>query len=210
MATLADLKQRVITDMSRDDLEDDLSALLLMRIQDACEYYADTKFWFNSILTTVNTVAGVATVTIPATVRVIERVTIPAYVTELRETVLTELGDDTVQSVPDWYAYYNDLMRFYPIPDAVYTLNIYGVSKVAAPAVDADTSIWTNEAARLISAHTKMLLYRGKFRDPDGAQLAMGEVSDELTRLKRETAKRLETPLRPTMRGGRYNIMTDR
>lgn len=67
-----------------------------------------------------------------------------------------------------------------------------------------------NEAARLIAAQTKVYLYRGKFRDEAGAQFAMGEVSDELTRLKRETARRLVTPLRPVAGRSRYNINTDR
>lgn len=197
MTTLSDLKTRIIAEMVRDDLSDDLAGQLLIHIQRACEYYADEKFWFNSLVASAVTVAGTQTVAVPSTMRRVDRVTIPAYTDELVEVTLNDLDIGTVQSVPRGYAYYNDTLKFYPIPDAVYTLELTGLSKVAAPAVDADTSIWTNEAQDLIVARTKMTLYRGQFRDPEGTQLALGEVQDVFNKLKRETARRLETKLRP-------------
>lgn len=209
MATLLDLKTRIIGEMSRDDLEDDLSSILATHIARACEYYSDTKFWFNSIATTVNTVAATATVAIPSTVRIIERITLPAYNMDLQELTLRELDDYTVQSIPKYYSYYNDSLRFSPIPDAIYTLNLYGIAKVAAPATDATENIWTTEAQDLIVGQTKMTLCRGVLRDTMGVELALGEVKDALTRLKRETARRLETPLRPRMGGRHYNINID-
>lgn len=209
MATYLELRQRIITELARDDLEDDLVTTLAKHCEQACEYYADTKFWFNSVITTVDTVANTATVAIPAGVRIIERVTVPAYDTCLREVTLMELGDDTIYALPSCYSYYNDTMRFYPIPDQAYTLNIYGVSQVDTPSADDDTNIWTTEAEHLIAAHVKASLCRGVFRDPEGYQLAAGEVTDALRRLRRETARRLETPLRPGRPSRRYNINTD-
>jgi hypothetical protein len=207
MTTLADLKTRIIAEMVRDDLSDDLAAQLLIHIQRACEYYADEKFWFNSIIASAVTVAGTATVNVPATMRRVDRVSIPAYYTDaLIEVTLIDLKSDTTQSLPRGYAYYNDALKFYPIPDAVYTLELTGLAQVAAPAVDADTSIWTNEAQDLIVARTKMTLYRGQFRDPEGTQLAIAEVQEVFNKLKRETAKRLETKLRVRTPTRGYNI----
>ena len=134
MSTLADLKTRIVAETARDDLETDIPDVLLYHIQDACEFYADTKFWFNSILTTVATTANVATVTIPSTVRIIERLTLPAYDMELSEVTAYGLPETTTPTIPSHYAYYNDNIRFYPTPDAAYTLNVYGIAKVAAPA----------------------------------------------------------------------------
>ena len=88
MATLADLKTRIIAEMVRDDLADDLAAQLLIHIQRACEYYADELFWFNSLVASVNTVASTATVNIPVTFRRVDQVVIPAYYTELKENTL--------------------------------------------------------------------------------------------------------------------------
>ena len=207
MTTLADLKTRIIAEMVRDDLSDDLAAQLLIHIQRACEYYADEKFWFNSIITSAVTVAGTSTVNVPATMRRVDRVAIPAYYTDdLIEVTLNDLHTDTTQSIPRGYAYYNDALKFYPIPDAVYTLSLYGLAQVAAPAVDADTSIWTNEAQDLIVARTKMTLFRSQFRDPEGTQLAIAETQEVFSKLKRETAKRLETKLRTRNPHRGYNI----
>lgn len=197
MATLLDLKMRVAAELNRDDLEDDLSSVLATHINQACEYYADRRFWFNAIVTTMPTVANTATAAIPATVRRIDRLTIPSLGVELVETVLEDVDCPTSQTgQPRRYSYYNDTVRLFPVPGGVYTLQIYGVAQIAAPATDAASNIWTTEAYDLITAQVKMTLCRGVLRDPDGAQLAIAEVQDSLARLERETATRLVTPLR--------------
>lgn len=206
MTTLADLKTRIITEMVRDDLADDLAAQLLIHIQRACEYYSEEKFWFNSLVTTAVTVAGTQTVNVPVTMRRVDRVTIPAYTQELIEVTMQDLDFDTVQSIPRGYAYYNDALKLYPTPDAVYTLQLTGIAQVDAPELDADTSIWTNEAQDLIVARTKMTLFRGQFRDPEGTQLAIAEVQEVYSKLRRETARRLETKLRTRTPRTSYNI----
>lgn len=208
MTTLADLKTRIIAEMVRDDLADDLADQLLIHIQRACEYYADEKFWFNAIIDSAVTVAGTATIDVPASMRRVDKVSIPAYYTELIEVTLGDLATDTTQSIPRGYAYYNDALKFYPVPDAVYTLSLQGLAQVDAPAIDADTSIWTNEAQDLIVARTKMTLYRGQFRDPEGTQLAIAETQEVFSKLKRETARRLETKLRVRDRKQRFSINT--
>lgn len=212
MVTFATQKARIATEMVRDDIASggDKETVLEQHYQDAVEHYANEKFWFNTILTTATTTANVATVTIPTTVRRVEKVTIPAYYSTLRELTIGELPQwTTITGIPREYAYYNDSLRFYPIPDAAYTLNILGIAKVAAPTSGTDDNIWTNEAAPLIRAHTKMTLYRGLFRDPEGTQLALAEVQDALTRLRRETARRLDMPLTAYPRRQPYQITSD-
>lgn len=210
MATYAALKERIAQELVRDDIASggDNEALLETHISRACEFYADRKFWFNSIITTVATVANTQGVTIPATVRVIERVSIPSYSIELNEVQVGAISDEPTYALPTRYAYYNNTIRFDPIPDAVYTLNIYGIAQVSAPTLDADTNVWTTEAQDLIVARVKKNLCRGLFRDPDGAALASTEETEEFNRLLRETARRLETPLRASLTG-RYNIFAD-
>lgn len=206
MTTLSDLKTRIIAETNRDDLSDTLATQLLTHIQRACEFYADEKFWFNSLVATTPTVASTQTIDIPATFRRVDQVTVPAYNLDLTEETLLNMPIYPVYALPDRYAYYNDQLTLYPIPDAVYTLELTGIAKVTAPALDADTSIWTNEAQDLIVARAKMTLYRGQFRDPEGTQLAIAEVQEVFNKLKRETARRLETKLRPRMSRRPYNI----
>jgi hypothetical protein len=206
MTTLADLKTRIIAEMQRDDLSDTLADQLLIHIQRACEYYADEKFWFNALVASVSTVASTATVDIPTTFRRVDQVVIPSYDTELTENTLGNMPIYPVYGLPNQYAYYNDQLTLYPIPNAVYSLELTGLAAVAAPADDADTSIWTNQAQDLIVARTKMTLFRGQFRDGEGTQLAIAETQEVFAKLKRETAKRLETKLRPRVSHRRYNI----
>ncbi len=204
--TLAEIKTRIISETNRDDLADDLAVQLQTHIASACEYYADTRFWFNAIVTTVDTTAASDSVAIPATVRLVERVTLPAYYTDLQEVTLPQLGQNVANALPSHYAYCNDTLLLWPTPDAAYTLQIVGTAQIDAPTADADTNVWTTEAGDLIVAHTKFTLYRGQFRDPEAAQWAKGETTDALARLKRETARRLETPLRTNRAGARFNI----
>jgi hypothetical protein len=196
MATLLDLKVRIAAELAKDDLEDELSALLATHIERACEFYADRKFWFNAIIASASTTANVATVAIPATVRLVERVTIPAYRRELQKWPLDDMCESTATGVPSRYAYYNDELRFDPIPAGIFPLNIYGIAQVGAPVDDDDENIWTNEAQDLIVGQTKATLCRDVYRDPDGTQLAIAQVQDVLGRTKRETAGRLKAPLR--------------
>jgi hypothetical protein len=212
MVTFATQKTRIADEMVRSDLAAGgaREGLLEQHYQDAVAHYANDKFWFNSVLTTVNTVATVATVNIPATVRRVEKITIPALQRTLREVTMADIPKwEDVTGVPEVYAYFNDQLRFYPVPDAVYTLQLYGLAQIAAPSANADDNIWTNEAAPLIRAHTKATLYRGVYRDPEGTQLALAEEIDALDRLRRETARRLDMPL--TARPWRmpYRILSD-
>lgn len=206
MATLSDLKTRIITEMVRDDLSDDLATQLLNHIQSACEFYAEEKFWFNSLVASVSTVASTQTVDIPVTFRRIDQVVIPAYNTEIAEETLGNMPIYPVYGLPNSYAYYNDQLTLYPIPNAVYSLELTGIAQVDAPALDADTSIWTNEAKDLIVSRTKMTLYRDQFRDPEGTQMAIAATQEAYNKLKRETARRLETKLRPRVVRRPYNI----
>jgi len=212
MATLAELKTRIQTEVNRDDLEDDLATILQQHIEAACEFFADEKFWFNSIVTTAATTPSTVTMTIPATVRRIERLTIPAQYTELREAVLPEFEqlDGGETGVPCVYAYYNDQIRLWPTPDAAYTLQFTGLAQVDAPETASETNIWTVQAFDLIVSRVKMTLARDVFRDPDGVTLYGAATAEILRRAKRETARRLETPLRSRpdglVRGSSFNI----
>lgn len=199
MATYAELKTRIITEMVRDDLEDDLATQLTTHIARACEYYANERFWFNAIVVDAACTSGTEVMAIPATVRRIDRLTIPELYREVIEVTLPEYEKiiSAANSAPTRYAYYNDSIRLYPTPDAAYTLRFTGLAEIAAPTADADENAWTTEAQDLIVAHTKMTLSRDQFRDPDGVQLFTGAVQDALHRLKRETAQRLVAPLRP-------------
>lgn len=208
MATLAEIKTRIIAETNRDDLADDLASQLILHIQRACEFFADEHFWFNAIVTTANTTPGSDLVAVPATVRRVERLTIPAQFAEVVEVQLgqIEVLDGAQTALPWRYAYYNNQLKLWPIPDQAYTLQITGLAQIDAPAADGDSNAWTEEAQDLIVARASMTLYRDQFRDTDGVQLAASASKEALARLKRETGRRLRTPLRACAPRQPFNI----
>lgn len=210
MTAYSTLKTRIATEMVRDDIGDgeELEGTLDTHFEQACEYYADEKFWFNSLIATTTTSNGTINVALPAAFRRIDRVTIPAYDLELVPTVIDDFEDYSTNALPSHWTWYNDNIRLYPTPDATYTLRLYGIAQIDAPSDDADENIWTTEAQHLIVAHTKMTLARDVFRDPEGAQMFLGAALDQLRKLRRETARRLTVPLRALPGGRRYNINT--
>lgn len=196
MATLLDLKQRIIAEMSRDDLEDDLSVLLATHISRAIEYYQGEPFWFNYGSASANTAAGTATVTMPATMRVIDKILTPAGDMLIKRPLEDILASTTSSGTPTHYAEFGDGIYLYPTPSSILALTLFGTKNVAAPTLDADSTVWTNQAYDLINAHTRFTLYRDKFRDDEAKVAAQGAISEAFTRLKEETARRNDTPLR--------------
>lgn len=196
MANYQDLKQQIVTDMNRDDLEDDLTAALDRHISSACRYFAAERFWFNAIVVTASTVAGNPLVAMPASVRTVERITIPASYIELLPLSMEQIDDSLGEGTPRYFTAYGDNIRLTPTPMGVFTLNVYGIAAIAAPTADSDESAWTNEAADLIAARTRMTLYRDVFRDLEGMASARNAMDEELLILKRETGVRMKAPLR--------------
>lgn len=194
MATYSDLKQRIVSEMTRDDLEDDLSALLETHIARAIEYYQGDQFWFNYGSATVS--ASAAEVAMPATMRVIDSVRTPDG-NLLTKVGLEEILASTATSgTPTHYAEFGDGIYVYPTPSSAVTLTLYGTKYITPPSTGTDSNAWTNAAQDLISSHTQTTLYREKFRDDNGVARARAATSDAYIRLKAETSRRNETPLR--------------
>jgi len=215
MATLGELKTRISDEMDREDLTDDLTTVLADHINEAIEFFSDEDFYFTDLVTRADCVADQVTMDIPSGIRRIDRLTIPSLYTELRELTLDEFErlQDDYSAQPRHYAYYNDQIRLWPVPDRVYTLEFTGLADNAAPATDDASNVWTTTAYALISNRVKMTLARDVFRDPQGVNLYSAATSEAFTRLKRETAKRKEAPLRARddglLSGLRYNINYD-
>ena len=185
MATLGELKTRIYEECnSRTYLEPgvgDLSGSLTRAIERAIEFYADEKFWFNAYQETEPTI------------------TLPAEYVKLREVSLSTLYEARLsgagESSPRLWAEYDDDIKFYPTPDAVYTLQLVGIADIGVPATDGASNDWTTYGQDLIAARARFVLYRDQFRDIEGASVAQAAADEALRRLRRDTAKRLKHPL---------------
>ena len=206
MATLSELKTRIIAETNRDDMGSggELETVLSNTIARAIEFHADEQFWFNRASGSVNTVATTATVTIPTGVRIAQQVSYNGAL--LTKVALGDIEHLTTTGVPSSWAESEGAIRLSPIPDGVYAITVYGVAELGVPA---SSNEWTTSGLDLIDATARKILYRDILRDVDGYALARAAEEEELTKLRRETRRRGRTGLTtdlPVPTG--YNIVT--
>jgi hypothetical protein len=194
MATLTQLYTRLILDLNRDDMGSggELEQAKIDAVADAIEKNADELFWFNRKSGTLTTVAGTATVALPSGMR------IPQVVTYLGSELLKVPLEDIeavynsttpATGIPSKWAEDGGLAHFWPTPDAVYSLPVYGIADLGVPASSASNA-WTTEAYELTINQAKIFLCRGPLRDPDGLAMAKDGRDEALTKLRRETRRR--------------------
>jgi hypothetical protein len=209
VATLAELKTRVITETNRDDMGSGgaLETTLTLCITQAIEFYAREQFWFNRANGTGATTANVSTISMPSGVRY------PRFVSYNGDTLgpvtLDEIQYRTETGIPSKWAENEGSIQIWPIPNAAYTIGVYGLASTGIPATGSDTNIWTTEAYDLIAARTRRLIYQDYLRDTEGAALAKISEDEALGMLREETRRRVPVMLRsdvPQRRNHYYNI----
>lgn len=206
MTAIADMKTRIIGEMNRDDMGSggEAEQRLIDAYTQTINCYADEMFWFNRTSGTKATVASTATIALPTGMRI--AIDISYQQVPLRKARLEEIQYLTQTGQPTMWAENDGAIQLYPIPNAIYTLTLYGIADLGVPA---SSNEWVVEALDLIVADTKLRLYRGSFRDVEGAAMAREERDEALTKLRRETRKRGITGLTsdlPTQTG--FNINT--
>lgn len=103
-------------------------------------------------------------------------------------------------SRPIDYAYSAQQLRFYPIPDGVYSVGMEGTQRLSALVNAADTNAWMQDGYDLIRSEAKLILARDLLHDAEEEAAAMkaiyGDPSDPrhggyLYALKSENVGRL-------------------
>jgi len=219
--TLGDLLARIADDLARSDL----SVQIGNAVTDAVTFFMSDRFYWNEIgaiqaSTPVNgvsqqvihTVKGQYLYTkadlaaIPDLFRIddifvtIDQSRAIPMSREDFDLLLELISTVVTQGYPFSYAWGNQGLLFYPIPNNVYPVSILGGIKLAAPTDPADSgNVWISEAFGLLRAYAKGLLYTHTIRDPETAQMMWGgpgdghlggEVGAELARLQRETSSK--------------------
>ena len=211
MSTLAELKARIILDTNRDDMGagGELEQALSDAIADAIELHAGTLFWFNRASGTASTVAGTATVALPAGLRIALTVTwLGAALPKVPLAEIEAAADaaSPPSGPPARWAEEGGAIRLDPVPDAVYPLGVHGIAELGVPAA---SNAWTEEGGRLILAEAKKILFRGPLRDTEGLALAADEAREALAGLRRETGRRAAAPIAADLPGpARFDIRT--
>lgn len=190
MATLTALYTRLILDLNRDDMGSggELEQAKIDAVADAVEFHSDEQFWFNRASGTGNTTASDATLTMPSGIRV---ASVVAYNgAELQKVALETIEHKTETGLPTHWAENEGAIQLWPIPDATYSLSVFGLASTGVPASGGDSNIWTTEAYNLILSAAKKILCRGPLRDPEGYALAIEAEQEALGRLRRESRRR--------------------
>lgn len=209
MATLDQLYARLILDTNRDDMGTGgaLEQARIDAVADAVELHADEPFWFNRASGTESTSAGVATLSVPAGIRIAG--TVACQSEPLAKAALEAIEHRSETGLPARWAENEGSIQLWPIPDGAYALSVYGLSSIGVPAAGVDSNHWTTEAGALILATAKKILYRGVLRDAEGFALARDEEQEALSKLRRETRRRNQAGLAtdlPVMTA--FNIVT--
>jgi hypothetical protein len=196
MATLSELKARIILELDRDDLGagGGAESALTNAIARAIEHHSDEAFWFNRTSGTSETSVGTASAAMPASVRIAQSVWLAGE--PLSKLPLDEIAARSEQGRPRCWAEADGLVQLWPIPDAAYSLTVAGIAQIGPPAGEGEQNAWLEESYDLIAARVRMLLCRDVFRDTEGAQLAAQAEAEALDRLRRETRRRGVIPLR--------------
>jgi hypothetical protein len=197
MATLDQLYARIVLDTNRDDMGSggELEQAKIDAVADAIEGHAGELFWFNRLAGAAATVAGAATLALPAGMRIAEVVTYLGRALRkvpLEKIQKAENSTAPVAGPPCLWAEDGAAIHLWPMPDAVYALAVSGIADLGVPA---SSNAWTVEGYRLILAEAKKILCRGPLRDSDGMALAADEAREALTRMRRETRRRASAPL---------------
>ena len=93
------------------------------------------------------------------------------------------VGDQAETGQPCYFAKFSEGYRLFPIPDGVYTIRFTGHVRLGAPATDADTSAWVDEAYDLIASYAKRYLALHRLKDTAlkaAMDVAVGEASASL------------------------------
>ena len=213
MTTLGIMKERIASELRRDDLSSATEFRVLAAVSDihdaihtAIAEYQNEQFWFQQKrdILTFNTVAEQwqytsADAAAIARVAKIEwvKITIATFVTSLifrhaEGIENTNTGAGALSSQPRFYGWYADSLLIEPIPDAAYAVRVGGMFNMTAPASDSEASNpWMVYAERLIRSRAKAELYEHVLRNDRLADRMRFQADDALRVLRTTTEQRL-------------------
>lgn len=210
-ATFGDLQNRIADELGgRADLLTPSSGLgsspIQLAIYDAIGQWQNDRFWFNeyraqNAFSTVQGQEFYSATDWPdiATIHTIDKLSVLISGNRYFMTPRTEQYMEDVSINPSWsgqpkdYSYYNFRLRFYPIPNGAYPVNVLGTKDFPDLSAANDSNVWTTTAEPLIRATAKLYLYRDTLQDDDRAQAMMGAMQFENANLRGETQRRVAT-----------------
>lgn len=208
MSTLAIMKERIASELRRDDLSSASEFRVVAQVSDihdaimsAIEMYQHRRvYWSESRSLTFSTVQEQDLYDesdeedIPRIIKFdYVTITVGGQPYELRpipplDAELTN-GGSTSPGQPEFYCFYSEQIRLVPTPvQDDWIVRIGAVLTQAAPAGESEANnVWMTKAERLIRATAKMELYLHIIKDVEAAQAMKAVVDDQLKRIDERT-----------------------
>ena len=204
MTTYFDMYTRI-----GDEIQDaSLTTQVQRAIQDAIAVYEPTRFYFNQTTATFATVpnqefyTGSDFTDIPLLIEIdafmvtIMGVKDPLQAEDYYE--MTRAQNGTWYGPPRTYAYYNQQIRMFPIPDQAYPLTISYHHRLTPLVNPTDSNAWMVDGEMLIRQTAKSYLALDVLQEPNIAQGAQMLADMAFNRLRTETRKRRSNPFLKT------------
>jgi hypothetical protein len=201
MGTYLELQTAIATDLTRDDLTNQIKSAIL----DAVRHYETDRFYFNITRSlTFSTVVGQAAYGSAALTQIPDIIGIDALFLsdsgrpyELDKYEADEFewlqNTSTGNGRPTAYTYIDSQILLWPAPVAVYTMRPHMHYKLTELSADDDTNAWTTDAEQLIRCHAKLLLYSNLIEDTDGVARMSAQIQAHKDRLDYKTSARMAT-----------------
>jgi hypothetical protein len=206
MSTFAQMRAVIADDLDRSDLTTQINRA----INRAITHYEKERFWFNEKTGTFSTVANQSSYgsadSIPTDMAEIDYMEVTVTSTDKPEIkggktfseIAYLIGGGGTGSYPEHYAFYQEKLYFYPIPDSVKTITVYYQQKYTELSADADTNDWTTYAEDLIESRACWWIYSRILKDMEQANMYKGVELDALESLRAKTEKLIKSEIKPT------------
>jgi hypothetical protein len=199
MATYGDMQIRIADELVNESIT---TAQIKLAIQDAVGMYENMSFWFNQKKeTTFSTVANQEyyTATELSDIPYITKffgvnVTITGSKLQVNPADFLEIDQQQtglITGLPRSFAFFNQKIRLYPIPDAVYTITMNYIYKLTTLSADADTNVWTVEAENLIRLCSKRILARDVYYSENAEAKFLKAENEAYDALRQQTRQML-------------------
>jgi hypothetical protein len=202
--TFTDMAQRIANELNVIEYTNEIS----IAIANAIFHYQGERFWFNEDRSKTFSLSSSQEYYTSTDFSNMEQIldidSIQINTSSTDRTQLTrrtwdwfEQYSTTTSNVgrPTDYCYYQQRLRFYPIPNGGYTVRVSGVYKLQADAsLTASTSTaWFSEAEELIRSRVEADIYETLLYDQKKAEVMRRREDQALSRLRRETSRRIGT-----------------
>lgn len=204
MATFAELKTRVSSNLQDENNEGISAANVGLAINQAIKFYSETIFYFSDEVATVNlTINDPVIPALPSDFDYLN----PNNALEIlyseskykvfqRSPTEYDAVDDEGRGLPAIWTFKGGQYLIYPYPDQAYPLQVSYYRSYVDLVDDSDTNAMTIQADVLIENRATARLAKTKLQDNDLASAFEFEETRELLRLKRKTRKMKQTGLK--------------